>query len=142
MVTQTHDGTVEFRFFRPDTCHVVLTGEFNGWDTRNLPMTKGPDGWWRYQLKLAPGCYQFRYFGDGQWYTDYAAFGVEHGPFGFNSVVKVDPPQRQETPPAHPPAIRLPHISETDDDRLDPTGPADERQTSLRDGPLAAPAVL
>lgn len=142
MVTQAHDGMVEFRFFRPNALQVILTGEFNGWHKTNFPMTKGADGWWRYQLKLAPGCYQFRYLGDGQWYTDYAAFGIEPGPLGVNSVVKVDPPQEQDTPSAPPPAIRLPHISETDDDRLDPSGPADERQPRRRESSLAAPAAV
>ena len=45
------------------------------------------------RIRLAPGCYQFRYRGDNQWYTDYAAFGVEQTPYGLNSVLKVDPPQ-------------------------------------------------
>ena len=115
MVTQARDGKVEFRFFRPHARHVTLTGEFNGWHKTSLPMTKGPDGWWHYELRLAPGCYQFRYLGDGQWYTDYAAFGLEHGPFGMNSVVKVDAPPRAETQTKRQPVVRLPHISETQD---------------------------
>ena len=54
---------------------------------------------------------QFRYLGDGQWYTDYAAFGLEYGPFGMNSVVKVEPAERLETRPAVPATVRFPHIS-------------------------------
>ncbi len=114
MVTQAPDGTVEFRFFRPEARRITLAGDFNGWHRTSLLMTKGHDGWWRYQLKLAPGCYQFRYLGDGQWYTDYAAFGVEHGPFGMNSVVKVDPPRDEEIPAPQQPVVKFPHISETD----------------------------
>jgi len=91
MVVQGPDGTVEFRFFRPKARRIALAGDFNNWHQSCFPMTRDADGWWRYQLKLAPGCYQFRYRGDGQWYTDYAAFGLEHGPFGLNSVVLVDP---------------------------------------------------
>ena len=92
MVTQTRDGWLEFQFYRPAIGHVTLAGDFNGWNRSSLPMARGDDGWWRYRIRLAPGFYQFRYFGDGQWYTDYAAFGIEHSPLGLNSVLKVDPP--------------------------------------------------
>ncbi|UCD30202.1 MAG: isoamylase early set domain-containing protein, partial [Planctomycetota bacterium] len=95
MVRQVRDGIVEFSFFRPYAICVTLVGDFNGWHTKSLPMTKGPDGWWRYRLRLAPGCYQFRYLVDGKWHTDYAAFGLEQGPYGFNSLVKVDPPENK-----------------------------------------------
>jgi len=108
MVTQMQDGTVEFRFFRPNAECVTLTGDFNGWHQTSLPMTREPDGYWRYQLRLAPGRYQFRYLGDGQWYTDYAAFGIEHGPFGVNSVLKVDHPEDASPPPSGLPVVELP----------------------------------
>ena len=102
MVRQTRDGIVEFCFFRPHVNHVALSGDFNGWHQTSLPMSKGPDGWWRYRLKLACGCYHFRYLADGQWYTDYAAFGLEKGPYGFNSVVKVDFPENKRVQFAEP----------------------------------------
>jgi 1,4-alpha-glucan branching enzyme len=92
MVTQRPDGTVQFEFFRPDAGHVSLAGEFNSWRTDGQRMKRGTDGWWRCDLRLMPGFYQFRYIADGQWYTDYAAFGVEPTPLGLNSVLKVDPP--------------------------------------------------
>jgi 1,4-alpha-glucan branching enzyme len=90
MVTQMRNGFVEFRFYRPQAHQVCLAGEFNGWNLTGLPMAKCPDGWWNCQMRLAPGCYQFRYMSDGQWFLDYAAFGLEHGPFGLNSVVRVE----------------------------------------------------
>ncbi len=96
MVTQATDGSVEFRFFRPEARQVYLTGEFNGWQTHSLTMLKDAGGWWHCRLALSPGIYQFRYLADGVWYTDFAAFGVEPGPFGWNSVLKVDAP----APPA------------------------------------------
>ncbi len=92
MVTQQTDGTVEFSFFRPEAKQVSLSGDFNGWHKTSMPMSKDQDGWWRYSFRLAPGQYEFRYLSDGQWFTDYAAFGLERGPFGWNSVLKVDPP--------------------------------------------------
>ena len=91
MTRQHADGTTEFRFFRPRAGHVTLAGEFNGWDPRSLPMTAHDDGWWSYRLRLAPGAYQLKYHADGQWFTDYAAFGLERGPFDWNSVVHVPP---------------------------------------------------
>lgn len=94
MVTQAPDGTVTFQFLRPQARQVFLAGDFNNWHKQSLIMLKGSDGWWRCQLTLAPGIYQFRYYADGQWYSDYAAFGLERGPFGWNSVLKVDPPMQ------------------------------------------------
>ena len=92
MVIQGLDGSVEFRFFRPEARQVFLTGEFNQWQKGCLAMLKDPLGWWHARLSLAPGVYQFRYEADEQWYNDYAAFGLEQGPFGWNSVLKIDPP--------------------------------------------------
>ena len=56
-------------------------------------MTRGLDGWWRCRLRIAPGCYHFRYLSDGEWFMDYAAFGLDYGPFGLNSVVNVESPR-------------------------------------------------
>jgi hypothetical protein len=101
MVTQTSNGTVVFQFYRPDVSRMTIAGDFNGWQ-HSFYMTRGRDGWWRSQIELAPGTYRFRYVGDGQWFTDYAAFGVEPGPFGWNSVLKVDAPQVVITPEPTP----------------------------------------
>ncbi len=101
MVTQLPDGTVEFRFYRPGARHVSLAGDFNGWHKTSLPMNLDKDGWWLYQIRLAPGCYQFRYVADDEWHTDYAAFGLEPGPFGLNSVVRVD------AAASRPPVVRF-----------------------------------
>jgi 1,4-alpha-glucan branching enzyme len=92
MVCQEADGTVHFSFLRPDAEGVSLSGDFNGWHKSSMPMSRDQNGWWRYRFRMAPGTYQFRYLSDGQWFTDYAAFGLERGPFGWNSVLKVDPP--------------------------------------------------
>ena len=100
MVTQIPDGGVEFTFYRPDASNVAIAGDFNNWQT-SFRMTRLGDGRWQSRLKLAPGVYQFRYFADGEWFNDYAAFGLEHGPFGLNSVARVDAP-RQAGHPRHP----------------------------------------
>lgn len=92
MVFQQADGTVKFSFLRPEARCVALAGDFNGWHKSSMPMSPDEDGWWHCRFQLAPGTYQFRYLCDGQWFTDYAAFGLEHGPYGLNSVLQVDPP--------------------------------------------------
>ena len=126
MVTQLPDGFVEFRFYRPEAHHVALAGEFNGWHKTSLPMHKDNDGWWRYQLRLAPGYYQFRYVADGDWHTDYAAFGLEHGPFGVNSVVKVDAPALVQTAASRPAVLRFPNSQTSTAGLLEESVPADE----------------
>lgn len=94
MVTQLPDGKVEFIFISTRAQRVTIAGDFNGWQPC-FEMTRLDESRWRSRMKLAPGIYQFRYCADGQWHTDYAAFGLEHGPFGLNSVVKVDPARRR-----------------------------------------------
>ena len=91
MVTQVPDGSVVFRFYRPDVSQMTIAGDFNGWQ-HSFHMTRERDGWWHCQVELTPGTYRFRYKGDDQWFTDYAAFGVEPCPFGWNSVLKVEVP--------------------------------------------------
>jgi hypothetical protein len=92
MVAQTADGTVVFRFFRPHSKRVTITGEFNNWNNSSLPMSRDREGWWRCELKLAPGFYQFLYFSDGEYHRDYASFGLALTAYGMNSVLKVDAP--------------------------------------------------
>ena len=92
MVIQLRNGSVEFCLYRSQASSVSLVGDFNGWNKASLPMAQGPDGWWRCQLRIAPGCYHFRYLSDGEWFMDYAAFGLDYGPFGLSSVVRIEGP--------------------------------------------------
>jgi hypothetical protein len=69
---------------------VFVAGCFNHWSTNAEPMKEIRPGTWEATLKLPPGEYQFRYFSNGQWFTDYAAGGiVPNGCGGFNSVLTV-----------------------------------------------------
>jgi 1,4-alpha-glucan branching enzyme len=89
MTNLSHDGSVEFRFFRAGARHVSLVGDFNQW-AEQLPMRRdGGEGWWVAELKLAPGDYRFRYVADGTWYTDFASNGVEATKTGWNSMLVV-----------------------------------------------------
>ena len=92
MTSLLSDGRVEFRFYRPQATRASVAGTFNGWRQEANPMRKGPDGWWHATLAFEPGVYQFRYVADGQWYTDFAAQGVEHGKFGLNSLLVIPSP--------------------------------------------------
>jgi 1,4-alpha-glucan branching enzyme len=87
MILQKSDFT-EFLFFRPKAKHVYLAGDFNGW--RLVSMIRQDDGYWLARLALPRGVYKFRYNADGQWFADYAAFGIEYGPFGIDSIVRVE----------------------------------------------------
>jgi 1,4-alpha-glucan branching enzyme len=89
MTNLSHDGSVEFRFFRAGARSVALAGDFNQWAER-VPMRRdGIEGWWVIDLKLAPGDYRFRYVADGMWYTDFASNGVEATKTGWNSMLVV-----------------------------------------------------
>ena len=89
MVTVT-DNWVEFKFFRPSARNVALAGDFNDWRVNELKMVRGEDGYWQARMKLPAGEFRFRYCADGEWYADYAAFGVEPGRFGMDSILRVD----------------------------------------------------
>ena len=80
---------VQFRFFRPQARAVYLVGDFNGWADGGLPMVRSGDGYWLAVVRLPHGSYRFRYRADGEWFTDFAAFGVEYGPMGMDSIVQV-----------------------------------------------------
>ncbi|KKL94442.1 hypothetical protein LCGC14_1864620 [marine sediment metagenome] len=104
MVETSKDGYIEFRFFRPNVAKVFLAGDFNDWRTDHLQMVRQDNGYWGLKLRLPAGGYKFRYVADGAWYTDYAAFGIEPGRFGMDSVLQVPEwaIQIDEKPAAHP----------------------------------------
>ena len=88
MVT-IRDEWVEFKFFRPQAQQVYIAGDFNRWQANELPMARTAGGYWFARMRLPAGEFKFRYLADGEWFTDFAAFGVEPGRFGFDSVVRI-----------------------------------------------------
>jgi len=88
-MVRVSNGCARFRFYRPQAGYVCLAGDFNGWQLGELHMKRGPLGWWTGTLCLPPGTYRFRYEADGEWFTDYASYGIEYGPFGPDGVVRV-----------------------------------------------------
>ena len=89
MTSITQDGQVQFRFFRPNVDSVRLVGDFNGWDGDGLAMMSRGDGWWTADVRFEAGDYRFRYLADGNWFPDYAAFGVELTKTGCHSILRV-----------------------------------------------------
>ena len=83
------DGRVEFRFYRPDAMDVKVLGTFNEWYGDSIILDPEGDGWWSAIARLEAGDHRFRYWADGNWYTDFAAYGVELTKFGWNSVLFV-----------------------------------------------------
>ncbi len=104
MVT-VQDEWVDFSFFRPGANRVFLAGDFNDWREGELIMTDDGDGYWSARMRLPAGEFKFRYYADGAWYTDYAAFGVEPGRFGMDSVVRVELPTLKVAPVASAPGV-------------------------------------
>jgi len=98
MTTIKNQGEVEFRFFRPDSHSAGVAGDFNDWQADKLPMQPLGNGWWAARARLQPGEYRFRYNIDGHWFTDYAAYGVERGPLGYNSLLVIPKDQHISQP--------------------------------------------
>jgi hypothetical protein len=46
-------------------------------------------GWWVAEIEVPAGEHQFRYVADGEWYTDFAANGIEVTRQGVNSILFV-----------------------------------------------------
>lgn len=89
MTTITADGTVEFMFYRSGAKDVKVAGDFTGWTQKALAMRPAKGGWWSLRIQLSGGEYRFRYLVDGNWYTDFAAQGIEMGRLGVNSVLVI-----------------------------------------------------
>jgi len=90
-MVKVNEHWVEFSFFRPQARQVHLTGDFNNWRNNELPMLRTSEGYWVAKVRLPVGEFRFRYCADGEWFTDFAAFGVTPGRFGLDSVVRVSP---------------------------------------------------
>ncbi len=61
---------VHFVFRAPEANSVYLAGEFNGWQSQALPMTKRENGVWDADMELGAGRYEYKLFVDGSWMED------------------------------------------------------------------------
>jgi hypothetical protein len=103
MVDVDETGKATFRFRHGTSGPVFLVGDFCHWQADHLPMRRISDHEWMLMLRLPPGLYEFRYYADEQWFTDYAAFGVNQNSFReFNSVLRVPKVRPVVQPVARP----------------------------------------
>ena len=70
MTSVTKDGTVQFKFFRPQVRQVTIVGDFNEWRMDALHMQGDGGGLVASGNSVAGGDYRFRYLADGTWFTD------------------------------------------------------------------------
>jgi 1,4-alpha-glucan branching enzyme len=74
----------------PNANKVVLSGNFNAWNTGELFMEKTSDGW-QLPYVLAQGNYEYKFIVDGKWITDPGnPFTIGDGDF-MNSFLPVKP---------------------------------------------------
>lgn len=95
MTSLSESGDVVFEFYRAGVSDVFISGSFNFWSPGFDAMRPRGDGWWTATLRLPAGEYQFRYIADGEWFTDYAANGVERSRGQWNSILVVPEPVRR-----------------------------------------------
>jgi len=85
--TQKPGRKVEFTFYAPEVGEVYLTGEFNQWNTQSLPMKKDKKGVWKTEIRLIPGCYEYKYFADSGWVENIPGAEAISNPFGTQNFV-------------------------------------------------------
>lgn len=61
---------VALDYFAPEANTVAVAGDFNNWDMQAHMLKQSKAGWWKTNLKLAPGQYQYRFVVDGQQWSD------------------------------------------------------------------------
>lgn len=83
---------ITLEFDAPDAEKVGLIGDFNEWGKKELPIeAKRADGKWIFELRLAPGRYQYAFEVNGKkWLPDPRAKGIIPDGFGgINSVLYI-----------------------------------------------------
>jgi hypothetical protein len=57
---------VKIYFYYPAARNVAVTGDFNGWDPKGVPLSPaGKPGLWETNLRLKPGAYSYNFIVDG-----------------------------------------------------------------------------
>jgi len=85
-------GVCSFRVYLPEARRVEIVGDFTGWETCPIEMSRDAAGWWIAREALGGGEHEFQYLIDGRdWLTDFAAGGIRRNLFGaWVSVVSVE----------------------------------------------------
>jgi len=74
----------------PNAKKVIVSGNFNGWNSEELSMTKNRGGW-LLPYVLAPGSYEYKFIVDGSWVTDPSNPYTIGGGNTMNSYLAVKP---------------------------------------------------
>jgi 1,4-alpha-glucan branching enzyme len=82
-----NEKKVEFSLSVPEAKKVFLTGEFNHWDIRSIPMKRGKNGNWKAETSLPPGRYEYKFFADDRWVEDSTAAELAANVFGTQNLV-------------------------------------------------------
>ena len=78
---------VVFAYYAPEAGEVFLAGDFNQWDTRSLPMKRDGSGNWKADVKLAPGCYEYKRVADKARVEHLPGAELVSNPFGTNNFI-------------------------------------------------------
>ena len=79
-----------FEFEHREARTVFVSGEFNGWSTTSLPMTRDSEGRWSAELRMRPGEYGYKLIVDGVWILDPGHDRVKDVNGVVNSLVVVE----------------------------------------------------
>jgi len=85
--TKNAKRRVTFSYSAPDAQHVLLAGDFTGWQQAPLPMKKDKMGLWKKAVSLVPGRYEYRLLVDGEWRNDEQCPRREPNQFGGENCV-------------------------------------------------------
>ena len=78
----------KFHFTASDAMSVLLVGDFTHWQSRPIPMRKGPDGVWTAAADLSPGNHTYRFIVDGEWRDDPECAVHVPNPYGGEDMVR------------------------------------------------------
>lgn len=82
-MTSGLSGVSNFSVYLPEARTVELAGTFTNWRKSAIALIREDTGWWRAEVPLAPGDYEFSYLVDGSvWLADYAATGMKRNCYG------------------------------------------------------------
>jgi hypothetical protein len=97
VVIKPRDGRVLIHFLhdRPDVRDMRVTGTWNDWDPRGIPMYQNEDGVWFTYIPLYPGNYKYKFYLDGEWMPDPDVDEVvPDGRGGYATEFTVKPPKK------------------------------------------------
>jgi 1,4-alpha-glucan branching enzyme len=79
---------VSFELFAPEKQQVSVTGDFTSWDSSGIELKKDKKGYWKTNIVLQPGRYEYKFIVDEEWWTDPNNDNVvDNGMGSLNSII-------------------------------------------------------